>query len=133
MTRERYSALLPSLVFLLVALGFVLGAVAPNLTPLFYVVLALGGGGVILVVHRLTRKTVPEAVTDERIQGMVEAAAYISYRIAFAAIMIIGSVLLYVLPSVEGARFVGIGAFCAIAIQSVIYVISYSVIRIRRS
>jgi uncharacterized membrane protein len=124
--------LLPILVFVLVVAGFVLGLLMPNLRPTFYIVFVLAGGTLVLIVDRLSRHTVNEAVTDERIQSMAEQAAFFSYKITFATVLIVALVLINALPNIEGARLVGVGACCAIGLQSMIYVLSYSIIRRRQ-
>lgn len=132
MRRERYSMVLPISVLILVAVGFALGILIPNLQASFYIIFILAGGAIVLTIDRMARHRVDEAVTDERIQNIAEQAAFLAYKITFAMVMIVAVILINALPNIEGARLVGVGASCAIGLQSLIYGVCYSSIRGRR-
>jgi uncharacterized membrane protein len=131
MTRERYVLLLPVLVFSTVAVAFILGAIFPSLNSYFYLVYVLAVGGVIVVIDRLARRRVTEALTDERIQGIAGKCALLTLRIAVAATGIGVFVVMVVFPSVEAVRLLGVGALCAIGLQGLIFWVTFSVVRSR--
>ena len=132
MKRERYSIILPALVFALVAVGFILGLIFPDLQLSFYMIFVLSAGAVILVVDRSVRRRVVGALNDERIQGIAERASWLSFKISFSTIMVIAFVLMYAFPATDEARLVGVGAYCAIGVQALVYGIAFLVIRSRR-
>ena len=131
MNRDRYTVIVPALVFAIVAVGFILGAVFPELEASFYLIFGVSAGAVILVVDRVARNRVPGALSDERIQGIAARASRLGFRISFGAIMVIAFVLMYAFPATEEARLVGVGAYCAIGFQALAYAIIFAVVRSR--
>lgn len=129
MTRERYTLILPILVFAVVAVGFLLGLLIPSLTDLFFLCLALAAGAVIIVIDRLARKKVAEPISDERLQGIGEKAAFLSFRIAVGVIILCAFVVIIVFPAPHPLRYIGVGAATTVGLQSLIYTIAYAAIR----
>ena len=132
MKRERYTVLLPGLVFSLVAIGFVVGLIFPQLDVSFYVVFIVAAGVVILSVDRIVRRRVEGAITDERLQSLAERAAWVAFRISIVAILATAMVLTYLYPATVEARLVAAGACCAIGLQAMVHAVGYAVMRGRR-
>ena len=132
MTRKRYLVILPSLIVGFLAVGFLLGILVPTLPSSFYVVLVLVGGAVILLVDRLARRQVSEALTDERIDRIMDRSTMISFRVATVVAMVCCLALSAIFPSAESVRFIAVGVGCTLGLQSLILIGAYIVIR-RRS
>ena len=118
--------------FALVAVGFILGLIFPELGISCYLVFVVCAGAVILVVDRSARKRVVGALNDERIQGIAERASWLALKISFSTIMVIAFVLMYAFPATDEARLVAVGAYCAIGFHALAYAIAFAVIRSRR-
>ena len=129
MTREKYSIILPVLVFALIVLGFGLAAVIPNLQTTFFLTYVLCGGVIVVVIDRLFRRKVPGPLVDERVAGIAHSASWLSYRVTFVILTIGGFVLIYAFPSIQGLRLLGIGALISVAIQSLVYWIAFATIQ----
>jgi hypothetical protein len=79
--------------------GFVLGAVFPSLSGLFFLGMALVGGAVILLIGRRMARQSVDALSDERGTRNFERAAGLTYRVTLAATMLVAIVLLSVVPA----------------------------------
>jgi len=132
MTRNNYNLITPVLMVLFIACAFGLSAIFPGLKPSFYLISAVCGGAVILGIDRLARKKVTEPITDERLQNISEHAVWISFRVSSAALIITGFVLIYGFADITELKFLGLGAVLSIAIQSLIYSITYPALQRRR-
>lgn len=131
MTRERYTLILPVLVFTVVAAGFLLGVIFPSLSDRFFLAVALGGGAVIVVIDRLARRRVAEPISDERLQGIGEKAAFLSFRIATGAMILCAFGAIVAFPAPHPLRYIGVGAATTIGLQALVYTVAYTVIRSR--
>ncbi len=131
MTRKRYSLLLPAAMTFLMVSGFALGIADPKLTSLFFLLYALVGGVIVVVVDRAARQKVDEPLTDERIQGIAEKSAWLSLRVSMAPLGVGGFLLIYAFPSVAGLRLIGIGAVCSLALLFLIFGVAYGLVRSR--
>ena len=129
MTRERYMSIMPIGMFVIIAIGFVLGAIFPDLQATFYLVLALVAGAMLVLVDRMFRKRVSEPVNDERLQGMAEHAAWLAFKISFGILLVASITLMTAFPENDNTRLVGVGAYCALGVQGLAYGIAYLVIR----
>jgi len=132
MTREKYSFIFPALLIALIVIGFILVALFPTLPYSFYLAYGLGGGAIVLVIDRVTRRTVKGPLTDERVRGTSENAAWVSYRITLVAVIVGGTILIYAFPSIQGLRLLGIGAVFSVALQSLIYGITLGLVRSKK-
>jgi uncharacterized membrane protein len=129
MTRERYSIIFPVLMLTVLAVAFLLSFVFPSLTSQFYLALAFAAGVVIFIIDRMARRKVDEPLSDERIQGIAQRSAWQSYRLAIILVFAASFVLIYAFSGIAELRLIGIGAVCAIALQSLVFGISFALNR----
>jgi uncharacterized membrane protein len=132
MSRDRYVLLIPLAVLSVVVLGFIISLLVPSLGPEFYLILAASAGLIIVLLDRVLRARLDEPTSDERIDSIVHQASYLSFRISFSLLVTGGIVLMFVLPDESQVRFVGMGLWIAMVLQSVLYGASYFVLRRRQ-
>jgi uncharacterized membrane protein len=129
MTRKTYQAILPVSLAALMAIGFALSEIIPTLTSTFYLAYVVCGGVIVVVVDRLARRQLTEAVVDERITSIAQNASWVSFRIGAAILGIGGLVLIFAFPTTPGLKLLGIGALVSVSLQSLVYGIAYVAIQ----
>lgn len=129
MTRQQHSLILPAGILIIIAAGFLLGALFPSLPASFYLICAVVGGIIILAIDMLAKRNLTEPLHDERLQGIAELSSWVTFRIAMVVAFVVGFLFIYAFPSVEGLKLVGIGAVCTVAFQGLVFGIVSAVIR----
>ena len=132
MSRDRYMLLIPLAVGSIVILGFVISLLVPTLGAEFYLILAASAGLIIILLDRMLRAKLDEPASDERIDSIAHHASYVSFRVSFSLMVAGGIVLMFLFPDESQIRFVGMGLWIAMAIQSVLYGGAYLVFRRRQ-
>ncbi len=133
MKRTRYSLIMPIGIAVIIASGFAISPFFPGLTAPFYLIYALCGGVIVLFIDRTALKRVTEPITDERLQGLVEKAYRISNRIGSAFLFIAAFILIFIFGDMTELKFIGLGALLAISVNSLVFTITYEILKRRTS
>jgi uncharacterized membrane protein len=133
MTRKKYVAMFPAMIVGGLILGYVLTWIFPSLPTYSILVFVAAVGAIIILVDRVLRARVDEPLNDERIQGIAERAAWLSYRISSIILGIGGGALIFVPLGREGFRLLGIGAWIAVALESLVFTLAYHGLQARKS
>ncbi|MBI9109296.1 MAG: DUF2178 domain-containing protein [Spirochaetales bacterium] len=113
---------------ILIASGFIIGQIFPDLPASFYLIYGLLGGGILFVINNRRIKKKGLIVTDERINKNIEKASLVTYRFTYAITLLVGMILTVISPEMAEIRIIGLVLIGTSILQTTFFTISYLII-----
>jgi uncharacterized membrane protein len=124
MTAKGLNVFMNAFMVGIIVLAFLLNIFFPTLPWYFYLVLAVVGGAILLLLYKHFERGLTEAVSDERTTLVSMKASFLTFRVTFPATMLAACILLS-FPSAGTDRvFAGRALMLVAAGQGIIMSIS---------